>query len=236
MSLEELRSRLDAKIPRSVVSVREGKYHYLEGWFVIDRLNQVLGQGNWNYEIVKLEKTYETQIEKNGKKGRALSYLATIKLSGVLTEGRSFAFIDVGAGKGIDYGIGTDADESAAKEAVTDGVKRCAKNLGMSFGLALYDKNQTFVSDEEPRGVKPGIPDPAGGDGNTTIPDSMLEFGKWAGRHVQEIDIKELDEYYQRLETGIKEQNAAVMRNYEKACNTLDKIGCYLSEYEVRMK
>jgi recombination DNA repair RAD52 pathway protein len=34
------------------------------------------------------------------------------------------------------------------KEAVTDGIKRCAKNLGMSMGLALYDKTQENVDEE----------------------------------------------------------------------------------------
>ena len=36
-----------------------------------------------------------------------------------------------------------------AKEAVTDALKRAAKNLGMSMGLALYDKEQVNVDDGE---------------------------------------------------------------------------------------
>jgi hypothetical protein len=45
---------------------------------------------------------------------------------------------------------------------VTDAVKRCAKNLGMSLGLALYDKSQENVDDgEENEGQGNGAGQPA---------------------------------------------------------------------------
>lgn len=154
-TIEQVREELDAKIPRDVISERSNggmTLSYLEGWYVIDRLNKVFGQGNWSYETKKLEKVFEGSVTgKTGKVGRAVSYLATINLtvSGIQGSGQ-FSFTDVGAGKGIDYNQGLEADESAAKEAVTDGLKRCAKNLGMSMGLALYDKSQENVTDDAP--------------------------------------------------------------------------------------
>jgi recombination DNA repair RAD52 pathway protein len=73
---------------------------------------------------------------------------------GVKTE-----FIDYGYGDGSDkFKIGK-AHELAVKEAVTDGIKRCAKNLGMSMGLALYDKTQENVEDAAPE--KPAAQAPA---------------------------------------------------------------------------
>ena len=54
-TIEDIRHRLDEPIPSDVVAKRKGgagfSLSYLEGWYVIDRLNQVFGQGNWQYEI-----------------------------------------------------------------------------------------------------------------------------------------------------------------------------------------
>lgn len=149
--MSEIRAKLDENIPREAVSQRKAgggiSLSYLEGWYVIDRLNKVFGQGNWQYETVKIEKTAEREVfNAAGKSGRGVAFLATVQLTVDIDE-QVVQFTDVGAGTGIDYGNGLTADESAAKEAVTDALKRCAKNLGMSMGLALYDKTQEYVDD-----------------------------------------------------------------------------------------
>lgn len=145
---EETRKQLDEKIPRSVIAKRDSgagkKLDYLEGWYVIARLNEVLGQGNWDYKINNLQLVHTG--ETNGK--HTVHYIATVLLS-AMVGGRYVQFSDVGYGDGSDkYNIGK-AYELATKEAVTDAVKRCAKNLGMSLGLALYQKSQEHVDDEE---------------------------------------------------------------------------------------
>jgi recombination DNA repair RAD52 pathway protein len=155
-NLEQIREELDAKIPRDAISNRSAgnglSLSYLEGWYVIDRLNKVVGQGNWQYEAEAITRVFETTIERGNKKGRAVSYTATVRLTAEFGD-KVVSFVDIGAGKGIDYGTGLEADESAVKEAVTDGLKRCAKNLGMSMGLALYDKSQENVDDEDSKPV-----------------------------------------------------------------------------------
>jgi DNA recombination protein Rad52 len=159
-TIAEIRKQLDAKIPRSAVSLRDGggpkKLSYLEGWYVIARLNEVLGQGNWSYEIASMQLVHSGEV--NGK--QSVHYIAQVMLKAHLGNGqdaRQVYFSDVGYGDGTDkYNIGK-AHELAAKEAVTDAVKRCAKNLGMSLGLALYDKSQENVDDEEkPETVQAG--------------------------------------------------------------------------------
>ena len=47
---------------------------------------------------------------------------------------------DVGYGIGQSYQGFADAYESAAKEAVTDALKRCCRSLGNALGNCLYDK------------------------------------------------------------------------------------------------
>ena len=153
---DELKAKLtllDAKIPRDVIKQREGggkfKLDYLEGWYVIARLNEVFGQGNWEYAS-QVEKLYEGVVQ--GKFGDSYytSYSAQVTLSVMVDPefGTKATFTDYGFGDGSDKNNPGKAHELAIKEAVTDGIKRCAKNLGMSFGLALYDKSREFVEDE----------------------------------------------------------------------------------------
>lgn len=143
---EQIIAELDAKIPRSVVSEREGgagrSFSYLKGHYVIARLNEVLGQGNWSYITEEVRQVYAGEI--NGK--HHAHYIAIVRLE---APGLGSIFSDVGYGDGMDKFNPGKAHELAAKEAVTDAMKRAAKNLGMSMGLALYDTEQTNVDDSE---------------------------------------------------------------------------------------
>ncbi len=143
-SPDEMRQRLNENIPRDVIAQREGggrKLSYLEGWYVIARLNEVLGQGNWSYFTEEMNCVAQGD---NGNGGFTAHYIAKIRLE---VPALGCIFSDYGYGDGSDKKLPGKAHELAVKEAVTDGIKRCAKNLGMSMGLALYDKSQEFVDD-----------------------------------------------------------------------------------------
>lgn len=140
---------LDAEIPEDAISERSNggtTLSYLTGAYVINRLNQVLGHGNWGYEVDKLEKVFEGKIQQRSGEVFATSYIAQVRLFHRLGDASadkfsfSNCFSDVGYGDGTDKGSPGKAHELAVKEAVTDALKRCAKNLGMSFGLQLYFK------------------------------------------------------------------------------------------------
>lgn len=152
---EQVVQELDGKIPRDCISSREGggrsKLSYLEGWYVIDRLNKVLGIGNWAY-------TSEVNLVHTDEANNSVHYVGKVRLVVKLPNGETTEFSDYGYGDGKDkYSIGK-AHELAVKEAVTDAIKRCAKNLGMSMGLALYDKTQENV--EEAPAEKPAAKGP----------------------------------------------------------------------------
>lgn len=149
----------DAKIPRSEISTREAgngrTLDYVSGYYVIKRLNAILGQGNWGYEIQNTALVYQGEIQPpNRGKVFTAHYLTTVRLTACVGS-NTVVFSDVGYGDGTDKQSPGKAHELAAKEAVTDALKRCAKNLGMSFGLALYDKAQEFVDEEEPQSTQP---------------------------------------------------------------------------------
>lgn len=153
-TIEQVVSELDSDLPRSAVQTREGgngmKLSYVSGYYVVDRLNKVLGIGNWayNHKLTLISDATGKTTDRFGKDKYQAAYLAEVTLAIDLPGGKTTQFIDIGFGNGTDSNAGK-AHESASKEAVTDGLKRCAKNLGMSMGLALYDKAQENVSDEK---------------------------------------------------------------------------------------
>ena len=139
-------SMLNADLPRSAVSTRSQagvELSYVQGWWVIDRLNTILGVGRWQYDA---SDTREVSREVDDKGRCRVSYSARCRLS-VTIAGCTVTIADVGHGHGTDRSVGH-AVESAEKEAATDALKRCAKSLGRHLGLALYDRTQEHVVDD----------------------------------------------------------------------------------------
>lgn len=140
----ETRLLLAEPLDPTRVSKRDGgggrQLSYLEGHDVIRTANRIFGVGNWGYVVKDLVQAGQEQIERNGKVGAHVGYLATVEVW-IKSDGYGAVTIsDVGYGDGQDYGSFVKPHELAAKEAVTDGVKRCLKNFGDQFGLILYDK------------------------------------------------------------------------------------------------
>lgn len=135
---------LDSNIPAEVISTRtqSGRsLSYLEAWYVRDRLNQVLGQGNWSYHLSSVEVVDKF---KDAKDRPTVHVVARLILSARIGE-RVGTFEEVGYGNGMDKAGYGPAHELAYKEAASDALKRAAANLGRSMGLALYDKSQEYV-------------------------------------------------------------------------------------------
>lgn len=152
---EQIIADLDAKIPKDAVSSRQGggtkALSYLEGWYVIDRMNKIFGPDAWSYDVTELRCVHQGELP--GKYGtiHSASYSATVALFVMFPDSAQAKRItDVGFGNGTDKTDPGKPHELATKEAVTDALKRCAKSLGMSLGLALYDKTQENVGDEPP--------------------------------------------------------------------------------------
>ena len=120
----EIDAQLAAPLRAEHVRQREGgrgmSLSYVEGHYVIRRLNDIFGFGGWESAIEKLE-----DLPADAKGRPQCRAIVTLRAG-------SWACSDVGYGGG-DH-------EKACKEAVTDALKRCARNLGDGFGLALYEK------------------------------------------------------------------------------------------------
>lgn len=180
---EQLVAELDAKIPRQAISTRDAgrgrTLDYLSGYYVIKRMNEVFGQGNWDY-IASVNKIHEGTVkDRYDADVHTVHYMAQVTLR-VTIEGSYAHFTDYGYGDGTDKANPGKAHELAIKEAVTDGVKRCAKNLGMSLGLALYDKEQEFVDETENKQER-AVPSDPPNRGPAPKADSGSDPGKLVG-------------------------------------------------------
>jgi len=164
--LSDVEKELSAKIPRSVVSERQGpggrSLSYLQTHMVIDKMNRVFGPLNWSSSTEEVRLVHSGELENNGRKKYTAHYLARVQIQVQAQgdDGKVYQTTHMGTG----YGDGDDstnlgkAHELAAKEAESDAFKRAAKNLGMSMGLALYDRDQVNIEDEpagEPQRAAP---------------------------------------------------------------------------------
>ena len=134
----ELAKPLDSKL---VKPPPQGKYgEYVPAFDIITTANRIFGWDGWSYTVDKLEVTNAGPGTKEGS--HAIGYLAVV----AVTVGNTRKS-DVGHGQGHGRSLG-DAHDSAAKEAVTDALKRALRTFGHPLGLALYDKTKAHVSDD----------------------------------------------------------------------------------------
>lgn len=125
------RQMLGQDLDRSVVKTRKQAgqtLSYVGGDYIITRLNDVFGFDGWSVD-------YGAPVVREGD--RPVVYVAvTLRAAGVSRS-------DVGVGLAATNS--GDAFETAIKAAYTDGLKRAARTLGNTLGLALYDKAQEAV-------------------------------------------------------------------------------------------
>lgn len=154
MFTAEQKSALSAPLSKANVRSRNqgGRgVSYIEGWKAIEEANRIFGFDSWTRETteIRLVSERERKIgkEPNLRDGWGVSYVAKVKV--IVFAGDSLVTREgVGAGHGIDVDLGQ-AHESAIKEAETDAMKRALMTFGNPFGLALYDKEQLNVSDDD---------------------------------------------------------------------------------------
>jgi DNA repair and recombination protein RAD52 len=118
---------------------------YIEGFDVIDTANKVFGFGNWSYSISKLDQVSQ---ELNQNQNNVVCYKAVVQV--LVHNGNHTLDVnrqDVGFGTGVSKTL-ADAHEGAAKEAVTDAIKRCFRSFGNQFGNSLYDKTKNHQNQD----------------------------------------------------------------------------------------
>ena len=131
-------SALEQPLDPTLVSRRDGRgnrqYDYIEGHTVIDQANRIFGYGGWGYELcgdVSLRRIEKVDV-RTGEVKVNYAYSAPVRVSVVGAPPRT----DIG------FHVVTDDNpeghETAAKGAVTDGLKRALRSFGDRFGNGLY--------------------------------------------------------------------------------------------------
>ncbi|MDE2780947.1 MAG: Rad52/Rad22 family DNA repair protein [Chloroflexota bacterium] len=131
-------SALEQPLDPALVSRRDGRgnrqYEYIEGHTVIDQANRIFGYGGWGYDLagdVSLRRIEKVDV-RTGELKVNYAYSAPVRVS------------VVGAPPRTDIGFHIVAEdtpeghETAAKGAVTDGLKRALRSFGDRFGNGLY--------------------------------------------------------------------------------------------------
>lgn len=139
--------QLFKEINPSRVAERKGMA-YLETWDVLAHLNRIFGFEGWDKEVTACEPIYDDYVTwkdaKSGqdKSGWDVAYRATVRLTIYDLSTRESVKIseDVATGQAQHQPSRGDAHDLAIKSAVSDALKRAAKDLGNQFGLSLYDK------------------------------------------------------------------------------------------------
>ena len=140
---------LNQELDSSRIKTREKgniSLSYIEGHDVIETANKVFGFGNWSYSISKLEHVSQ---EQNQNQNQVICYKAIVQVL-VHSENHTLDVSreDVGFGTGVSKTL-SDAHEGAAKEAVTDALKRAMRSFGNQFGNSLYDKTKNHQANNE---------------------------------------------------------------------------------------
>jgi DNA recombination protein Rad52 len=116
-------------------------YAYLESYDVIAHLTRIFGFEGWSKEVT-YALLYESQRDQSGKWD--VAYSASCRLSIKDLEGNELCVHeDVATGQAQNQPSRGDAHDLALKSAVSDALKRAAKDLGNQFGNSLYDKGST---------------------------------------------------------------------------------------------
>ena len=156
---------LEQPLDPSLVSRRDGRgnrqYDYIEGHTVIDQANLIFGYGGWGYELmgdVGLRRIEKVDV-RTGEVKVNYAYSAPVRVSVVGAPPRT----DIG------FHVVTEdtpeGHETAAKGAVTDGLKRALRSFGDRFGNGLYGDQPT--ANARPRAQRADAPGNANGNGNS---------------------------------------------------------------------
>lgn len=140
------RSQVDALLrgikPHRVANNRGQSY--VEAYEITAHLIRIFGFGGWRKEILELTCVHDhcdpqaTDKYNKVRPGWTVVYRCQMRLSVEAADGRRWFTEDVATGDASNQVSPGAAHDMAAKTAVSQALKRCAKDLGDQFGLSLY--------------------------------------------------------------------------------------------------
>lgn len=114
---------------------------YLEAFDVRATLIRIFGYGNFSVEVIDTRIVHESTYTPQGQSRELwrIAVICTVRLT-IHQTGAVYSESAAASQSGPDFG---EALDFAVKTAESDGLKRCATNLGSTFGLSLYNAGST---------------------------------------------------------------------------------------------
>ena len=173
---------LGQPIDPALVSQRKGRggrtFSYIEGHTAISEANEVFGFGGWGFELVEnvTLRRIETVDTQTGEVKVTNAYTAPVRVTVPGAPPRT----DIGFHAVTDETA--DGHETAAKGAVTDGMKRALRSFGDRFGNGLYGDQQPVVNPPRPERT-PAQAQARGGNGSQakTLRKRLIELAGQQG-------------------------------------------------------
>jgi recombination DNA repair RAD52 pathway protein len=136
--------RLHADLHPARVATRDQggrNLSYLEAFDVRATLIRIFGYGNFSVEVTDTRLVHESQYTSgnNAREQWRVGVICTVKLT-IHQTGAVYSESAAASQSNPDYG---EALDFAVKTAESDALKRCATNLGSTFGLSLYNNGTT---------------------------------------------------------------------------------------------
>jgi DNA repair and recombination protein RAD52 len=116
---------------------------YLKGQLAVVKANNIFGYGNWGYELSSPVSVIDTETTNKNN-----NVIYRVRVAVTLTVRGCMPITELGDCEA--QGSGPAAMSMAEKGAVTDGLKRCLKNFGPTFGLDLYFKTPPAQAASQP--------------------------------------------------------------------------------------
>ena len=178
-------SALEQPLDPALVSRRDGRgnrqYDYIEGHTVIDQANRIFGYGGWGYELVGdvgLRRIEKVDM-RTGEVKVNYAYSAPVRVTVNGAPSRT----DIG------FHVVTEetpeGHETAAKGAVTDGLKRALRSFGDRFGNGLYGDQPT--ANNRPRAQAPANANANGNSGPANNGNGNNGNGRRDGSYLQQL-------------------------------------------------
>ncbi len=179
---------LEQPLDPALVSRRDGRgnrqYEYIEGHTVIDQANKIFGYGGWGYELVGdvgLRRIEKVDV-RTGEVKVNYAYSAPVRVTVNGAPPRT----DIGF-----HVVTEDAPEgheTAAKGAVTDGLKRALRSFGDRFGNVLYGDPPTANGRPRTQAPTNANGNPAqGSNGNGNNGNGNNGNGRRDGSYLQQL-------------------------------------------------
>jgi hypothetical protein len=138
---------LNTPLNPSEIEQKQGM-SYLKGQLAVVKANNIFGYGNWGYQLASGVEVINTETEnKNHNVIYRVRVAVTLEVRGCMP------ITEIGDCEA--QGTGPAAMSMAEKGAVTDGLKRCLKNFGPTFGLDLYFKTPPAQAASQPTQQQP---------------------------------------------------------------------------------